>query len=152
MCLYVGCMPCMCRCQRSEEDSWSPGTRVTCLVSCPVCILGTNLWFSERAANKSLSLWAILPASKHTHTCPNLEQWSHGLYSSLLILHPKPLVLQFSAPKCNRLLILYYFTNVGVLPAYMFVHHMCIVLTEARRWYQSPWNCSYKWLWTTCGC
>lgn len=157
VCLYVCvCVSyvCMWMCQSLEEDSWSSGTGVTCLVSCPAWMLGTNLWFSGRTAN-TLSLWAIWPAPKHPHTCPILKQWSHGLYPSLLILHPELLAPHpNSATRCHRFLILYYFTNVGVLPAYMFVHYMCTVSTEARRWCQSPWNWSYKCLWTptACGC
>lgn len=93
----------------------------------PTWVLGTNLWFSGRAAN-TLSLWAILPASKHTCTCPKLEKWSQGLYPSLFILHPKLPVPQFSAPKCDRLpnSLFYDFTNAGVYPAYMYVHTTCV--------------------------
>lgn len=40
----------------------------------------------------------------------------------------------------------FYFTSMGVLPAYMSVHYLCVVLMEARRGSQISWDCSYGWL------
>lgn len=123
MCVCLVCMyVCMCTCQSSEEDSWSSGTGVTCLVSCPAWMLGTNLWFSGRAAN-TLSLWAIWPAPKHPHTCTILKQRSHGLYPSLLILHPELLAPHIQHPGVTGS---QYFI---ILQMWVFCLHVCLCTT-----------------------
>jgi hypothetical protein len=41
---------------------------------------------------------------------------------------------------------------MGVLPAYMSVHHEILLHLQARRGLQNPWNWSYKQLWIDVSC
>lgn len=143
--IYAYWMCAWCQ-QRSEEGTRSLETGLNGQLPASMWMLGIEPSSSGRAAGAS-NHWTISPAPAWCFLklfIRDTGKWSFSFepYGKDYQTYRQ----YFNFIRCIHFMCVYFAFMYGCVP------HACIVPSDIRRWQWIPWNWSYRWLWTICGC